>query len=81
MTKLILAAAAVLSLGAGSAFARPTIVFTNGSTYDSVTGVISPPPGGLVMGHKPIKATEQTWSHNNGPLVVRFGPPAGGLGG
>jgi hypothetical protein len=32
MKKFILAGAAVLSLGVGSAFARPTIVFTNGST-------------------------------------------------
>ena len=38
MKKFILAGAAVLSLGVGTAFAEPTIVYTNGSTYDSATG-------------------------------------------
>ena len=81
MKKFVLAAAAVLSLGVGSAFARPTIVFTNGSTYDSTTGVTSPPPTAYAMANTHIKSDAQTWSHNTGPQVVRFGPPAGGLGG
>jgi hypothetical protein len=81
MKKFILAAAAVLSLGAGSAFASPTIVFTNGSTYDSVTGVTTPPPTAYAMADTHIKTDAQTWHSNNGPMVVRFGPPVGGLGG
>jgi hypothetical protein len=81
MKKLILAGAAVLSLGVGSAFANPTIVFTNGSTYNSATGTISPPPKAYAMADTHVKTDAQTWHHNDGPLVVRFGPPAGGLGG
>ena len=41
MKKFVLASAAVLSLGVGTAFAQPTITYTNGSTYDSATGVPS----------------------------------------
>jgi hypothetical protein len=81
MKKLVLAAAAVLSLGVGSAFAKPTIVFTNGSTYDSATGVTSPAPTSYAMAESHVKTDAQTWHSNNGPQVVRFGPPAGGLGG
>ncbi len=81
MKKFVLAGAAFLSLGVGSAFAQPTIVFTNGSTYDSTTGVTSPPPTAYAMANPRIKADAQTWHHNNGPQVVRWGPPGGGLGG
>jgi hypothetical protein len=83
MKKFILAAAAVLSLGVGSAFASPTIVFTNGSTYDSHTGVTSPPPTAYAMGNTYAKTDAQLaqpWQ-NDKPMVVRSGPPAGGLGG
>jgi hypothetical protein len=47
MKTMMLAAAAVMSLGMASAFAatQPTIVFTNGSTYDSHTGLTSAPHG------------------------------------
>jgi hypothetical protein len=86
MKTMMLAAAAVLSLGVGSAFARPTIVFTNGSTYDSRTGVTSAPPTAYVMADPHIKTDAQTMQNNkpwqnDQPQVIRFGPPAGGLGG
>ena len=80
MKKFILAGAAVLSLGVGSAFANPTIVYTNGSTYDSTTGVTSPPPTAYAMGDTHTKTDAQPWQ-NDKPQVIRFGPPTGGLGG
>jgi hypothetical protein len=83
MKKFILAAAAVLSLGVGTAFASPTIVFTNGSTYDSHTGLTSAPPTAYAMADPHTKTDAQPvqpWQSDK-PLVVRSGPPAGGLGG
>jgi hypothetical protein len=83
MKTMMLAAAAVLSVGVGSAFASPTIVFTNGSTYDSHTGVTSPPPTAYTMADPHTKTDAQPaqpWQ-NDQPQVIRFGPPAGGLGG
>jgi hypothetical protein len=83
MKKFVLAAAAVLSLGVGSAFASPTIVFTNGSTYDSHTGVTSPAPTAYAMADTHTKTDAQPaqpWQSDE-PMVVRSGPPAGGLGG
>jgi hypothetical protein len=80
MKKFVLAGAAVLSLGVGSAFANPTIVYTNGSTYDSTTGVTSPPPTAYAMGDTHAKTDAQPWQ-NDRPQVIRFGPPTGGLGG
>jgi hypothetical protein len=83
MKKFVLAAVAVLSLGVGSAFAEPTIVFTNGSTYDSATGVTSPAPNAYAMADTHAKTDAQSvqpWQSDK-PMVVRSGPPAGGLGG
>ena len=80
MKKFILAAAAVLSLGVGTAFAEPTIVFTNGSTYDSATSVTSPAPNAYAMADTHTKTDAQPWQSDE-PMVVRSGPPAGGLGG
>jgi hypothetical protein len=80
MKKFILAGAAVLSLGVGSAVANPTIVYTDGSTYDSTTGVTSPPPKAYAMGDTHAKTDAQPWQ-NDKPQVIRFGPPTGGLGG
>ena len=83
MKKFVLAGAAFLSLGVGSAFAQPTIVFTNGSTYDSTTGVTSPPPTAYAMAGTHTKTDAQPaqpWQ-NDKPQVILFGPPAGGLGG
>jgi hypothetical protein len=79
--KFILAGAAVLSLGVGTAFAEPTIVYTNGSTYDSATGVTSPPATAYAMRDTNVKTDAQTWHRNDGPQVIHSGPPAGGLGG
>ena len=81
MKKFVLATAAVLSLGVGTAFAEPTITYTNGSTYDSATGVTSPPATAYAMRDTNVKTDAQTWHNNVGPQVVRSGPPAGGLGG
>jgi hypothetical protein len=85
MKTMMLAAAAVMSLGMASAFAatRPTIVFSDGSTYDSHTGVTSPPPTAYAMADTHTKTDAQPaqpWQSDK-PLVVRSGPPAGGLGG
>ena len=82
MKTMMLAAAAVMSLGMASAFAatHPTIVFTNGSTYDSHTGLTSPPPTAYAMGDTHTKTDAQPWQ-NDKPQVIRFGPPTGGLGG
>jgi hypothetical protein len=62
---------------------HPTIVFTNGSTYDSHTGLTSPPPAAYAMADPHTKTDAQPaqpWQSDK-PLVVRAGPPAGGLGG
>ena len=87
MKTMMLAAAAVMSLGMASAFAatRPTIVFTDGSTYDSHTGVTSPPPTAYATADPHTKTDAQTWQNNkpwqnDKPQVILFGPPAGGLG-
>ena len=84
MKTMMLAAAAAMSLGMASAFAatRPTIVFSDGSTYDSHTGVTSPPPTAYAMAGTHTKTDAQPaqpWQ-NDKPQVILFGPPAGGLG-
>ena len=81
MKKFILAAAAVLSLGVGTAFAEPTIVYTNGSTYDFATGVTSPPATAYAMRDTNVKTDAQTWRHNDGPQVIHWGRPRVGWAG
>jgi hypothetical protein len=78
--KTLLLASAVALTTASAAFASIT-TFTDGSTYNSATGVTSPPAAAYAMGGKQT-ATDLPFLHtNNDPKVIRFGPPEGGLGG
>jgi hypothetical protein len=78
MKTLLLASALALTF-VGAASASVT-VYTDGSTYNSTTGITTPPPAAYAMGGKQT-ATDTPASHPvNGPKVVRWGPPDGGLG-
>jgi hypothetical protein len=80
MKKFILATTAMLSLGVGSALASVTI-YTDGSTYNSATGITFPAPTAYAMAGSDV-ATDAQASHKwNDMKVVRWGPPTGGLGG
>jgi hypothetical protein len=79
MKTLLLASALALTT-AGAAFASVTI-YTDGSTYNSATGITTPPPAAYAMGGSKQTATDTpVWHTNNDPKVVRWGPPDGGLG-
>ena len=79
MKTLLLASALALAT-AGAAFASVT-VYTDGSTYNTVTGVTTPPPTAYAMGGKQT-ATDAPSEHvTNDPKLVRWGPPESGLGG
>jgi hypothetical protein len=78
MKTLLLASALALTT-AGAAFASVT-VYTDGSTYNSATGITTPPPAAYAMAGKQT-ATDAPIAHaTNNPKVVRWGPPDGGLG-
>jgi hypothetical protein len=79
MKMLLLASALALST-AGAAFASVT-VYTDGSTYNSATGITTPPPAAYAMGGKQTATDLPFWHTNNDPKVVRWGPPGNGLGG
>lgn len=80
MKTLLLASALVLAASTGAAFASIT-TYTDGSTYDNVTGVTTPPQTNYAMAGA-HSATDAPMSHHiSGPKVVRWGPPTGSLGG
>jgi hypothetical protein len=71
MKTLLLASVLALTASAGAAFASVTI-YTDGSTYNSATGVTTAPPKTFAM----AGATDApVWHTTNGPKVVRWGPP------
>jgi hypothetical protein len=81
MKTLLLASALALTT-AGAAFASIT-TYTDGSTYNSATGVTSPPAATYAMGGQQTVTDVPFWHRNNDndPKVVRWGPPESGLGG
>ena len=81
MKTLLLASLLALTANAGAAFASVT-VYTDGSTYDSATGVTTAPLRVYAMAGA-HNATDASVRHTtNGPKVVRWGPPdAGNIGG
>ena len=80
MKTLLLASALALST-AGAAFASVT-VYTDGSTYDSATGITAPAPANYASNANKIVSDVPFFKHlTNDPKVVRFGPPDGGMGG
>jgi len=80
MKTLFLASALVLAASTGAAFASVT-TYTDGSTYDSATGVTSPPQTNYAMAGAHNASDASVSHHTNGPKVVRWGPPTGSLGG
>jgi len=80
MKTLLLASALVLAASTGAAFASVT-TYTDGSTYDSATGVTSPPRTNYAMVGAHSATDAAVSQHTNGPKVVRWGPPTGSLGG
>ena len=73
MKTLLLASVLALTASAGAAFASVT-VYTDGSTYDSATGVTTAPQTTYAMAG--TTATDApVWHMTNGPKVVRWGPP------
>jgi hypothetical protein len=76
MKTLLLASALALAT-AGAAFASVT-VYTDGSTYNTVTGVTTPPPTAYAMGGKQTATDAPAGHATNDPKVVRWGPPDGG---
>ncbi len=79
MKTLLLASALALTT-VGAAFASVT-VYTDGSTYNSATGVTTPPPATYAMGGQQTATDAPTWHTNNDPKVVHWGPPEGEMGG
>jgi len=77
---MLLASALALMASTGAALASMTI-YTDGSTYNPVTGVTTPAPRTFAIGgsHAATDAP-QSWFHNDGPKVVRWGPPDFGNG-
>jgi hypothetical protein len=79
MKTLLLASVLALTVSAG-AFASTTI-YTDGSTYDSATGITTAPPTVYAMAGTHV-ATDAPMAHKaDGMKVVRWGPPTGGMGG
>ena len=73
MKTLLLASALALTT-AGAAFASVT-VYTDGSTYNSATGVTTPPPAAYAMGGKQTATDTPASRPTNDPKVVRWGRP------
>jgi len=82
MKTLLLASVVALSASAGGAFASVT-TYTDGSTYDSATGITTPAPRTLAMGGSRTArdAPNPIFNQNNGPKVVRSGTAADDMGG
>ena len=81
MKTLLLASVLALTASAGAAFASVT-VYTDGSTYDSATGVTTAPQQTYAMAGAHTATDASVWHTTNGPKVVRWGPPdAGNIGG
>jgi hypothetical protein len=77
MKTMLLASALALMASTGAALASVTI-YTDGSTYNSATGVTTPAPRTFALGGSHVAAdAPQSWFHNDGPKVVRWGPPDG----
>jgi hypothetical protein len=80
MKTLLLASMLALTAGAGIAFASVT-TYTDGSTYDSATGLTTAPAVAYAM-TMPHVATDAPVAHRiDGVKVVRWGPPEGRQGG
>ncbi len=79
MKTLLLASALALTF-VGAASASVT-VYTDGSTYNSTTGITTPPPAAYAMGGNQTATDGSFWHKNNDPKVIHRGPPEGGLGG
>jgi hypothetical protein len=80
MKNIVLAAVLGLFASTAAAFASVTI-YSDGSTYDSATGITTPAPEKYAMGGVPTATDAQVWNHKDRPKVVRWGPPGGGMGG
>ena len=72
MKTLLLASALALTT-AGAAFASVT-VYTDGSTYNNVTGVTTPPAANYAMGGRQTKTDTPASHTSNDPTVIRSGP-------
>jgi hypothetical protein len=79
MKTLLLALVLALTASAGAAFASVT-VYTDGSTYDSATGVTTAPQQVYAMAGAHTATDASVWHAANGPKVVRWGPPDAGNG-
>jgi hypothetical protein len=80
MKKMLLASVLALATTAGTAFASVT-VYTDGSTYDSTTGITSAPPTSTAANGTQSATDAPFWRGKNDMKVVHFGPPDGGFGG
>jgi hypothetical protein len=79
MKTLLLASVLALTASAGAAFASVT-VYTDGSTYNSATGVTTAPPQIYAMAGAHTATDGSVWHTSTGPKVVRWGPPDAGNG-
>jgi hypothetical protein len=76
MKTMLLASALALMASTGAAFASIT-VYTDGSTYNSATGVTTPAPQKFALGSHVATDAPLSFFGNNDPKVVRWGPPDG----
>ena len=78
MKTMLLASALALAASTGAALASVT-TYTDGSTYNSVTGVTTPAPQKFALnGSRTATDAPFSWFHSgNNPKVVRWGPPDG----
>jgi hypothetical protein len=74
MKTLLLASVLALTASVGAAFASVT-VYTDGSTYNSATGVTTVPLKTYAMAGAHTATDAPVWRTANGPKVVRWGPP------
>jgi len=78
MKTMLLASALALMASGGAAFASIT-TYTDGSTYNSATGVTTPAPQKFALsGSQTATDAPFSWFHHgSNPKVVRWGPPEG----
>jgi hypothetical protein len=79
MKTLLLASVLALTASAGGALASVT-VYTDGSTYNSATGVTTAPQRVYAMAGAHTATDGSVWHTTNGPKVVRWSPPDAGNG-
>jgi hypothetical protein len=79
MKTILLASVLALSASVGAAFASVT-TYTDGSTYDSVTGATTAPQTTYAMAGSHSATNAFVWHKSDGPKVVRRGPPTNSMG-